>query len=278
MVIRYVRQAVLTFMIMALSVSANGEGQEAAVSASSPHSVRTTKFTIGDVDPNTAFYVEMLGMSEVNRYVAEGRLVEPLMGFGDPGQRIGLLSYTEKEAIEKSPYPVAVIYTAEFDDMVARFEAAQYPLFLVPSTDTGGLRIAIATDPSGHVVELVDRAHIPAVGGSRLIVDDRQKAEEFFLRIFGETAVTPGQRFETEAFDEVVMDFGGKMFVALFEPKGVAPLPKSTYPIVAIYTTELDAVMQRVEAEGFGYTKFGPGVFFVNDPSGNVVEIVRQQD
>ena len=144
--------------------------------------------------------------------------------------------------------------------------------------DTGGLRIAIATDPSGNAVEIVDRADMPAVGGSRLIVDDRQKAEEFFLRIFGETAVTPGQRFETEEFDEVVMDFGGEMFVALFEPKGVAPLPKSTHPVVAIYTTEIDAIIQRVKAEGFGYTEFRPGVFMVNDPSGNVVEIVRQRD
>ena len=280
MVTRYSRQAVLGLMIAAVAVSADAAGQAtpASESALPPHVVRTVKLTVGDVDEITAFYEKMVGMTEMNRYVDEGRLVAPFMGFGDPEQWLGLMSYTQREGLEKSPYPVAVIYTAEFDDMVARFEAAQYPLFLVPSTDTGGLRIAIATDPSGHVVELVDRAHIPAVGGSRLIVDDRQKAEEFFLRIFGETAVTPGQRFETEAFDEVVMDFGGKMFVALFEPKGVAPLPKSTYPIVAIYTTELDAVMQRVEAEGFGYTKFGPGVFFVNDPSGNVVEIVRQRD
>ena len=278
MVIRYVRQAVLTFMIMALSVSANGEGQEAAVSASSPHSVRTTKFTIGDVDPNTAFYVEMLGMSEVNRYVAEGRLVEPLMGFGDPGQRIGLLSYTEKEAIEKSPYPVSVIYTGEFDELVNRFEAAQYPLLLLPTSDTGGVRIAIATDPSGNAIEIIDRPGEPGVAGSRLIVDDRQKAEEFFGRVFG-SGVNPGQRFETEAFDEVVMDFGEGMFVALFEPKGVAPLPKSTHPVVAIYTTELDAVIERVKAEGHGYLEWRPDRgFMVDDPSGTVVEIVRQRD
>ena len=280
MVTRYSRQVVLGLMIAALSVSADAAGQEAPASESAPppHVVRTVKYTVGDVDENTAFYEKMVGMTEMNRYVAEGRLVEPFLGFGDAEHRLGLLSYTQREGLEKSPYPVAVIYTAEFDEMVARFEAAQNPLFLLPSTDTGGLRIAIATDPSGNAVEIVDRADMPAVGGSRLIVDDRQKAEEFFLRIFGETAVTPGQRFETEEFDEVVMDFGGEMFVALFEPKGVAPLPKSTHPVVAIYTTEIDAIIQRVKAEGFGYTEFRPGVFMVNDPSGNVVEIVRQRD
>jgi catechol 2,3-dioxygenase-like lactoylglutathione lyase family enzyme len=278
MVIRHSGRAVLAFTIMALSVSANGEGQEATASESSPHAVRTTKFTVGDVDKNTAFYVEMLGMTEMNRYVAEGRLVEPLMGFGDAGQRIGLLSYTEKEGLEKSPYPVTVIYAGEFDELVARFETAQYPLMLLPASDTGGVRIGIASDPSGNAIEIIDRPGAPGVAGSRLIVNDRQKAEDFFVRIFG-SGVKPGQRFETEAFDEVLMDFGESMFVALFEPKGVAPLPKSTHPVVAIYTTELDAVIERVKAEGFGYTEFRPGrVFMVNDPSGNVVEIVRQQD
>ena len=262
---RYSRQAVLGVMIAALSVSAGAAGQDtpASESAAPPHVVRTVKYTVGDVDENTAFYEKLVGMTEMNRYVDEGRLAEPFMGFGDADHRLGLLSYTQREGLEKSPYPVAVIYTAEFDEMAARFEADEYPLFLLPTADTGGLRIAIATDPSGNAVEIIDRAGMPGVGGSRLIVDDRQQTEEFFLRIFGETAVTPGQRFETEAFDEVVMDFGGEMFVALFEPKGVAPLPKSTHPVVAIYTTEIDAVIQRVEAAGFGYTEFLPGVFMV---------------
>ncbi len=276
MVIRCPRQVVLAFMLTALSVSVDAAGQEAPASepAPSPHVVRTTKFTIGDVDKNTAFYEDLVGMTEMNRYVAEGRLVEPFMGFGEAGRRVGLLGYTQQETTEKSPYPVAVLYIADFDELLTRFENAQYPLVLLSGSDTGGVRIAIARDPSGNAIEIVERAGAPTVGGSRLIVDDRQKAEEFFVRIFG---VTPGQRFETETFDEVIMEFGDGMFVALFEPKGVAPLPKSEHPVVAIYTTELDAVIQRVMAEGFGHREFRPGIFFVNDPSGNVVEIVRQR-
>ena len=276
MVIRCSRQAVLAFMLTALSVSADAAGQQAPTSepAPSPHAVRTTKFTVGDVDKNTAFYEDLVGMTEMNRFVAEGRLVEPFMGFGDAGRRVGLLAYTQQETIEKSPYPVAVLYMADFDELITRFENAQYPLVLLSGSDTGGVRIAIARDPSGNAIEIVERTGAPAVGGSRLIVDDRQKAEEFFVRIFG---VTPGQRFETEAFDEVIMEFGNGMFVALFEPKGIPPLPKSDHPVVAIYTTKFDAVIQRVMAEGFGHREFRPGVFFVNDPSGNVVEIVRQR-
>ena len=275
MVTRHPRQAVLAFMITTLSVSAGAAGQE---TSKSPHAVRTTKFTVADVDKNTAFYEEMLGMTEVNRFAPEGgSLVEPFMGFGDADQRVGLLAFKQHETIEKSPYPVAVIYTGEFDALAARFEKAQYPLTLLPASDTGGVRIAIARDPSGNAIEIIDRAGAPGIAGSRLIVDNRQKEEEFFVRIFGETGVAPGQRFETEAFDEVLMDFGEGMFVALFEPKGVAPLPKSEHPVVAIYTKEFDAVLQRVKAEGLGLREFGAGMFLATAPSGNVVEVVRER-
>ena len=262
----------LAFMIPALAVAADAAGQNASAPqpASSPHQVRTAKFTIDDVDTTKAFYEDLAGMTEVGRFFAVGRLVEPFMGFGEDGGRIGLLAYSEKETIEKSPFPVAVIYTADLDALARRFEEAQYPLALLSGADTGGVRIAIASDPSGNAVEFVEREGMPAVGGSRLIVDDRQKAEEFFVRIFG---VTPGLRFQTEAFDEVLMDFGEGMFVALFEPKGVAPLPKSRHPVVAIYTTEFDAVLQRVEAAGLGHEQIGT-IILARDPAGNVVEVV----
>ena len=163
-----------------------------------------------------------------------------------------------------------MIYTPDLDALARRFEDASYPLALYSGDETGGVRIAIASDPSGNAIEFVERAGAPAVGGSRLIVDDRQEAEDFFVRIFG---VTPGPRFQTDAFDEVLMDFGAGMFVALFEPKGVPPLPKSRHPVVAIYTTEFDAVLQRVTDEGLGHRRLG-AILLANDPSGNVVEVV----
>ncbi len=282
MATRYSKQAVLAFVITTLSVSTSAAGQDttASESAPSPHVVRTTKFTINDVDKNTAFYEKMLGMTEMNRFAPGGgeSFVEPFMGFGDADRRVGLLWFKEQETVEKSPYPVTVISVADFDGLVTRFEKAQYALTLLPTSDTGGIRIAIARDPSGNAIELIEADGTSAVAGSRLIVDDRQKEEEFFVRIFGETGVAPGQRFQTEAFDEVLMDFGGEMFVALFEPKGVAPLPKSEQPVVAIYSTEFDAVLQRVKDEGLGLREFGEGMFLATAPSGNVVEVVRQRD
>ncbi len=106
-----------------------------------------------------------------------------------------------------------------------------------------------------------------------MIVDDLPTAEEFFVRIFG---AEPGQRIETDTFDEVFMDVGEGMFVALFEPKGAGPQPKSDHPVVAIYSTEYDAVLERVKAGGLRVRERGDRVLFADDPSGNVVEVVRQ--
>jgi predicted enzyme related to lactoylglutathione lyase len=107
-----------------------------------------------------------------------------------------------------------------------------------------------------------------------LIVTDRKEAEDFFVRVFDVTAT---ERLQTDSYDEVVMDFGDGMFVALFEPTDEAPLPKSEHPVVAIYSTAADDVLERVKAEGLGVQEFGGFMFLATDPSGNVIEVVRQR-
>ena len=49
-----------------------------------------------DAEVSKAFYEDLLGIPELRRYVDEGRLVEPFMGWAEDG-RIGLLDYDEKE-------------------------------------------------------------------------------------------------------------------------------------------------------------------------------------
>ena len=270
---RHFIPAILALTIAALAGSTAATGQTSAGAASSPHEVRTAKFTVDDVDKAQAFYEEMFDLTEINRFV--GRLVEPLLGYaGDENHRIGLLEFTEKENLEKSPVPVVVIYVGNFDQVTQRLRDTEHGFTLLSGETTGGVRIAITADPSGNGVEIIDRAGPSAVGGSRLIVDDLKQAEEFFVRIFG---ATPGLRFETEGFDEVLLDVGGELFVALFEPKSVAPLPKSEHPVVAIYSAQFDTVLDRVKAGGLGHREFGPGMFLANDPSGNVVEVVRMR-
>jgi catechol 2,3-dioxygenase-like lactoylglutathione lyase family enzyme len=257
-------------VIAVWSISADAVARQPAGGGQAPvrHEVRTTKFTIADVDTSIAFYEKLLGMTEVGRFVDEGRLVEPFMGFG-PGGRVGLLAYTAKETVEKSVHPVTVLYVPDLDPVARRFKDADYPLRLL-SGPVSGRRVAIARDPSGNAIEVVERPGAAAVGGAKLIVDDREKAEAFFVRIFG---ASPGRRFQTATFDEVLMDFGDGMFVALFEPKGEPRRAKSEHPVVAIYTRDSDAVLARVKAEGLGYVQRGT-VVFAKDPAGNVVEIV----
>jgi catechol 2,3-dioxygenase-like lactoylglutathione lyase family enzyme len=238
----------------------------------SPHTVTTTKFTIDDVSTSKTFYEDLVGLPELRRYVDAGRLVEPFMGWSEDG-RMGLLAYTVREDVKKSPYPVSVVFLPALDPVAARFEAAGQP-FNVYELD-GGVRLAIVTDPSGNAIELVERDGAPAVGGARLIVDDREEVEQWFIEVFDAKV---DNRIVTDTFDEVFLNLGHGMFVALYEPLGAdaGPQPKSENPVVAIYSTDYDAVLARIKAGGLPVRERGDRVLFADDPSGNVVEVVRQ--
>lgn len=244
--------------------------------SSGPHTLGAPKLIIGDVKANQAFYEQMFGMKEVAHYSAEDAYDEPIMGFGE-GARLALFSPAKEEALKKSQYPVALIYTSQFDAVVKRIEDAKHPVRRLPATVSGPYRIAIARDPSDNAIEILARDNdSEAVGGAKLIVADRQKAEDFFVQVFG---VQPIQRFKTATYDEVLLGFD-QGFVALFQPKGEEPLPKSRFPVVAIYTTQFDAVLERVRQIGLGYREVkasvGSRIIIAKDPSGNGVEIIAR--
>ena len=267
-------------LLLGLVIIASVVGIEAQ--ESNPHTVRTTKFTIQDVDASTAFYEDLVGMTELDRFEAGDSLVEPFMAFQDDGKRIGLLRFTEYENIQKSSHPVSVLVVPSLDTIIKRFNDANYPITQhigvtsagYGASEAGGVNTAIIHDPSGNGIELIETGGRATVAGARLIVTDRKEAEDFFVRIFDVTAT---ERLQTDSYDEVVMDFGDGMFVALFEPTDEAPLPKSEHPVVAIYSTAADDVLERVKAEGLGVQEFGGFMFLAKDPSGNVIEVVRQR-
>ena len=233
------------------------------------HTVTTTKFTVEDAEVSKAFYEDFLGIPELRRYVEEGRLVEPFMGWSEDG-RIGLLDFAKKETLQKSLAPVSAISVPDLEEVAARFENAgkQFPRYNVD-----GVRLAIVNDPSGNAIEIVEVEGPPAVTGARLIVEELAAAEEWFLEVFD---VEPDNRIVTDNFDEVFLKMGAGLFLALYEPKYEAPLPKSNYPVVAIYSTDYDGVLERVKARGLPVRERGNAVLFASDPSGNVVEVVRQ--
>ena len=217
-------------------------------------------------------------MKEVAHYSADGLFDEPIMGF-DTGARLALFQPKTEVALKKSRFPVALVYTPEFDALVQRIEDAKYPVNRLAASQSGQFRIAIARDPSDNAIEILARPDKPTeIGGSKLIVDNRARAEEFYARVFG---VKPTQRFQTATYDEVLMGFGEGPWLALFQPKAEVPLQKSRYAVVAIYTTEFDAVLARIEEIGLGYrdVKSGtPGerIIVAQDPSGNAVEVISR--
>ena len=278
---RFVR-AIAPFALIGLAIhggdsSAADQPAAAAPSVASPHTIGAAKLIIGDVKKTQVFYEQMFGMKEVNHYSSTDLYDEPVMGFED-GARLALFSQKAEPALAKSQFPVALIYTPQFDELTKRIEDAKYPLQRLPAAQSGTFRIAIARDPSGNAIEILARPGKPAVGGSKLIVDDRQKAEDFYALIFG---VKPMQRFQTPAYDEVLMSFGEGAWLALFQPKAEAPLPKSQFPVVAIYTTEFDAVLKRVTDAGLGFRNVKAGtpdskIIIAKDPAGNAVEIIKR--
>jgi catechol 2,3-dioxygenase-like lactoylglutathione lyase family enzyme len=242
-----------------------------------PSTIGAVKLIIGDVKQNQTYFEQMFGMKEVNHYSAKDLYDEPIMGFED-GARLALFSPLAEPALKKSQFPVALLYTPDLDGTVKRLQDAHYPVQRLDAAQTGTLQIAIARDPSGNALELVARPGKWEVGGAKLIVSDRQKAEEFFIKIFGATA---GRRYQTTTYDEVLMNLGSGAFLALFQPLSEAPLPKSQSPVVAIYTTDFDAVLKRVKEAGLGYRDVKTGtanmtIVVAKDPAGNAIEIIKR--
>jgi predicted enzyme related to lactoylglutathione lyase len=275
------RATLAAFVAIAACYSAQAAEQTpsaAAPATALPHRIGAAKLIIGDVKATQSFYETMFGMKEVSHYSAKDVYDEPIMGFG-AGARLALFSPLAEPQLKKSAYPVALIYVPSLEPVAKKIEA-KFKLRRLPQSESSTFKIAIATDPSGNAVEILERpGKAMEVGGSKLIVNDRQKAEDFYAKVFG---VKPTVRYKTAAYDEVLMGFGEGAWLALFEPKSEAPLPKSQFPVIAIYTKEFDAVLARIKELGLGYRDVKTSspesrIIIAKDPAGNGVEVIRER-
>ena len=244
--------------------------------ATTPHTLGAAKVIVGDMKSNQAFYEQYLGLKLVGRQHAEGKYDEAILGFGS-GAHLALFSSPQEQELAKSRYPVVLIYTPDFEAIVKRLEEAKQPLRRLPPALSGPYRIAIARDPSGNAVELLAREKGgAAVGAAKLIVDDRQKAEDFYVQVFG---AKPVQRFNTPSYDEVLLGFNDAV-LALFQPKDEAALPKSRFPVAAIYTSEFAGVLERLKKTGLESHEVklpdGMHLIIAKDPSGNTFEVIAR--
>ena len=274
--------------ILALLVCAGVSGFTYAANAAAqeaPNAVATigaAKLIVDDLVETQAFYETLFGMQEVRRYDYDlDTFEETIMGFGS-GARLALFApnHEVEKPLKKSQFPVVLIYSPEFDAVMSKLVEMEIPHRTIP-TGENGPKIVIARDPSGNAVEVygVDGGEYK-VGGSKLIVDDRPKAEAFYKHIFNAQS---GQVYAAKGvYDEVLMDFqSGGTWLALFQPLAEDPLPKSRFPLTAFYTTDYDNVLARLEKEGYGYRTVAtktPGLRIViaRDPSGNAIEIIAR--
>lgn len=268
----------VTGSFLSLAQAAQESATPNANASASAHRIGLAKLIVGDLKQTQTFYEAMFGMQEVAHFSGKGVYDEPIMGFG-AGARLALFQPLAEAPVKKPQAPQVLIYAPDFDALVKRIEDAKYPIRRLPASQSATFKIAIARDPSGNAVEILARESQPiAVGGSKLIVDNRQKAEDFFTKVFD---VKPIQRYQTADYDEVLLGFGNGPWLALFEPKAEQPLPKSQFPLVAIYTKQFDTVLERVKQLGYGYRDVKTStperrIIIAKDPAGNGIEIIRE--
>ena len=113
-------------------------------------------------------------------------------------------------------------------------------------------------------------------GGAELSISERvcARARAFSLKLsVGDSCFQRQHRGCDEPLEKAKDKIGPE-----FHAMRLAPLPQSENPVVAIYSSAFDVVLERVKAGGLGLKEYGSGMFLANDPSGNVVEVVRLQD
>ena len=120
-----------------------------------------------------------------------------------------------------------------------------------------------------------------------MIIAGVEENQLYFEKMFGMKEI---DHYSDAAYDEPIMGFedgahlaslGDGPFLALFQPLAEPPLAKSRYPVVAIYSSEFDAVVRRLTDLGLGYrdvpsSRPGLKIIVATDPAGNAIEIIRK--
>ncbi len=242
------------------------------------HSVWAAKLIVSDLGKSRAFYEEMFGMQVVTHYNYSPEVYEEyIMGFGS-GARLALFSPNPRveKPLQKSEYPQVLFMVEEFEEITQRIKKAGHRLHFLTPRESTERKIAIAYDPSGNVIEIFYNKGESEIGSSKLIVDNRQTAEEFYLELFSPQI---GERYVTPDYDEVILHFNKGASMALFQPMNEEPLKKSAFPLAAILTPEFDRVISRLETLDLGYREVDTHgtdlrIVVARDPAGNQIEII----
>jgi predicted enzyme related to lactoylglutathione lyase len=120
-----------------------------------------TKLVVHDLDRMAAFYRDAYGLHAVKRVRGEriaGEEIDEIMLAADPDASFGsfvLLKYVGRESARTGELLLGFVtddLPALLDRIVAAGGAVHDPMREMPEL---GVRVAFATDPEGHVAELV---------------------------------------------------------------------------------------------------------------------------
>ncbi len=239
--------------------------------------ITRTGLTVADLTPALSFYTGYFGF-ELAEELSQDAGEVTVLRLGRSELALQRAHSEAERALPKSQFPEVLLYTPEYDALLARLRTDGAGLFEVP-TGNPDMRIAITRDPSGNAVEIAARPDKPAaVGGCKLIVNDRAAAENFYVVVFGAQA----QHYlnAEDLYDEVLMGFGARSpFLALFQPLAELPLPKSPFPRATLETEDLCLVEERLEHAGVAYERAsldtGQSVLRGQDPAGNRFEVYQ---
>ncbi|GAB1258838.1 hypothetical protein NBRC116494_33400 [Aurantivibrio plasticivorans] len=140
-------------MQVAITRDPSGNAVEIFGRKESKMSVGGSKLIVRDRKEAEAFYTEVFGAT-VLQYLDSPDYDEVLLTIGK-GPFLALFQPLKEEPLAKSKFPQTAFYTTEFDAVVAKIEALGFGYRKV-ATQTEGLNIIIARDPSGNAIEIIE--------------------------------------------------------------------------------------------------------------------------
>lgn len=117
---------------------------------------------VASVERSLAFYVKALGM-RVNLQMGPVASRETMLGFGPDPSRAGIILLSDETGAKPRPIAHAhgfdrlVVRVSDLPAVVARLRAGGFAATDVRNV-AQGYRMAMATDPDGYKLELVERA------------------------------------------------------------------------------------------------------------------------
>lgn len=129
----------------------------------SPDFLTAVGIGVADLARSTAFYRDVLGMQEVRTFKLD--YMDEVMLAHEGRNAVVLMHYTDGSARNYRDNPVKLVfYVTDPAAIVAKVKAHGLEVTREPAANQalGGAAVALAKDPDGYVIELIQRPAAPA--------------------------------------------------------------------------------------------------------------------